>query len=82
VLQHCYRVWGSLAVALIHAYSPEVLLFSGGVMIRGNEILPPICAYVRRHAWSPRGAVEIKASALESAATIHGAIPLLTELLV
>jgi glucokinase len=82
VLQHCYQVWGSLAVALIHAYSPEVLLFSGGVMIRGNEILPPICAYVHRHAWSPRGAVEIKASALESAATIHGAIPLLKELLV
>jgi glucokinase len=82
VLQRCYLVWASLAVALMHAYSPEVLLFGGGVLVRGNDILPPICAHVHRHAWSPRGSVQIKVSALGSAAPLHGAIPLLKELLV
>jgi glucokinase len=80
VLQRCYLVWASLAVALIHAYSPEVLLFGGGVLGRGPDMLAPICAHVHRHAWSPRGSVQIKAAALGSAAPLHGAIPLLKEL--
>jgi glucokinase len=80
VLQRCYLVWASLAVALIHAYSPEVLLFGGGVLSRGADMLAPICAHVHRHAWSPRGSVRIKASALGPAAPLHGAIPLLKEL--
>lgn len=82
VLAHCNCIWAALAVALIHAYSPEVLLFGGGVMARSGDILPSIRAHVERHAWSPRGVVEIKVAALAAAAPLHGAISLLREMLV
>ncbi len=82
VLEHCNRIWSALAVALVHAYSPEVLLFGGGVMARSKDILPAIRAHVQRHAWTPRGVVQIKAAALGSAAPLHGAVPLLKEILV
>ncbi len=74
--------WAALAVALIHPYSPQVLLFGGGVMAGANDIPPSICAYVHRHAWTPRGKVQIKVAALGAGACLHGAIPLLTEKLV
>lgn len=82
VLTRCYQIWGALAVALIHAYSPEVLLFGGGVLARESDILPPIRAHVQRHAWSPRGVVQIKAAALGPSAALYGAVPLLQEVLV
>jgi glucokinase len=79
IVAHCCRVWATLAVALIHAYSPEVLLFGGGVMARASEILPIICAHVQQHAWMPRHAVQIKPAALGPNAPLLGAIPLLME---
>jgi glucokinase len=81
VLAHCCRVWSSLAVALVHAYAPQVLLFGGGVMARANDVLPVICAHVQRHAWSPRGSVQMKTAALGSAAPLYGAAQLLREIL-
>jgi glucokinase len=82
VLARCNRVWAALAVALVHAYSPEVLLFGGGVMARSEDILPAIRTHVQRHAWSPRGVIQIKAAALGPAASLHGAVPFLEEILV
>jgi glucokinase len=82
VLARCYQIWGALAVALIHAYSPEVLLFGGGVLARERDILPPIRAHVHRHAWSPRDVVQIKTAALGPSAALYGAVPLLREVLV
>ncbi len=81
ILTHCIDVWSALAIGLIHAYSPEVLVFSGGVMARAAAILPTIRAHVERHAWTPRGTVEIKAAVLKSSASLHGAVPLLKEIL-
>jgi glucokinase len=42
VLQHCVEVWSALKVSLIHAYGPELILFGGAVMRRGEEVLEPI----------------------------------------
>jgi glucokinase len=81
VLAHCCRVWSAMSVALVHAYAPQVLLFGGGVMARANDVLPVICAHVQRHAWSPRGSIQIKPAALGSAAPLHGAAQLLREIL-
>jgi glucokinase len=53
VLTRCYVIWSTLAVAIIHVYSPEVLLFGGGVLAREREILPAIRADVhRRRTWN------------------------------
>lgn len=80
VLAHCMQVWAALSVALIHAYSPEILVFGGGVMARAHDILPYICDHVSRHAWSPRGPVRIAGAQLGAAAPLIGAIPLLMEI--
>lgn len=57
-------VWGALAVSLIHAYDPEILVFGGGVLASGESILAPIRETVRSHAWTPWGPPKIVASEL------------------
>jgi len=63
IVTHSIEVWSALAVTLIHAYGPQMMLFGGGVMRRQKEILEPIRAYVERHAWrSSRGVTRIEAA--------------------
>lgn len=81
VLKRCIAVWSTLAVGLVHAFAPEIIVFGGGVLARAESILPPIQEFVRQHAWSPGGEVAIRASALGSAAALHGAVPLLRDTL-
>jgi glucokinase len=80
ILEHCLDIWTALAVALTHAYSPQVIVLGGGVMARADEILPGLSAGLRREAWSPGGAVAVRASALGSSAALHAAIPILQEI--
>ncbi len=76
VRDSCIRVWSAGAVTLIHAYDPEVLVLGGGVMTAADQILPPMREYVKRHAWTPWGNVEIRPAALGNRASLLGAIPL------
>lgn len=71
------RVWAAGAVAMIHAWDPEVLVVGGGVMRRPDEVLPAIEAHVRAHAWTPWGTVAVRAAELGSYAALLGAVPLL-----
>jgi glucokinase len=80
IFGHCMDVWSALTVALTHAYSPQVIVCGGGVMARATEILPALQARLNRNAWTPGGAVTIKASTLGSSAALHAAIPLLQEI--
>lgn len=74
VLSHCIAVWSTLCVGLIHAYGPELLLFGGGVMKRGEEILDPIRSHVQRYSWKTiRGLARIEACALGADAALLGA---------
>lgn len=79
ILQHCIDVWAALAVGLIHAYDPEVLVFGGGVMRRGDRILPAIRERAGE-AWTPWGKVEVKPAECGDDAALLGAIPLLMEM--
>ena len=79
VLDHCISVWSALAVSLIHAYDPCILVFGGGVMHRQEVILPRIREHVDRHAWVAKGAVKIVPSRLGASAALLGALPLLRE---
>ncbi|MGO8696749.1 MAG: ROK family protein [Limisphaerales bacterium] len=66
-------VWSSLAVSLIHAYDPELVIFGGGIMASADVILPAVREYVRRHAHTPWGKVRVEASELgDSAALVAG----------
>jgi glucokinase len=80
VFEYCMDIWGALALAITHAYSPQVLIFGGGVLARAGDILPTMQARLNRDAWTPGGAVVAKASTLGSSAALHAAIPLLQEI--
>lgn len=67
------RVWAAGVVSLIHAYDPEKVVMGGGVMRSAAFILPRICEYVARHAWTPWGRVEVVSAALGNDAGLLGA---------
>lgn len=46
------RAWGATAVSLCHAYDPEVVILSGGIMRAGAAVAAPIEVYVREHLWT------------------------------
>jgi glucokinase len=77
VVDYCLKVWATGAVGLIHAYDPERIVIGGGVMRSAAVILPYVQAYVKQHAWTPWGKVEIVAAQLGNDAGLFGAIPLL-----
>lgn len=71
--EHSLLVWGSLAVNLIHAFDPEIVILGGGIMASGDAILPAVADHVRRHAHTPWGEVRVVPSALgDSAALVAG----------
>jgi glucokinase len=80
ILVHCIAVWSALALTLVHAYGPQLMLFGGGVMRRGEEILGPIRDFVKHHAWkSSRGSTQISAAELGEEAAFIGAEALFRE---
>ena len=63
------QVWGALAVSLVHAYDPELLIFGGGVLGSGEAVLGSIRRAVDCHAWPQ---VRIEVSALGDDAAVIG----------
>lgn len=79
VLEACIAIWAAGIVSLVHAYDPEVVVVGGGVMHSCDRILPPLAEYVRKHAWTPWGKVQVRAATLGDAACLLGAVPLFME---
>jgi len=79
VRDRCLNIWAVDAVALIHAYDPEVIVIGGGVMERADIISPYIEAYVQKYAWTPWGKVQIRNAELANNAALVGAVPLISE---
>lgn len=79
IRDRCLRVWCADAVALVHAYDPEVLVIGGGVMKSAASIIPVIESHVQTYAWTPWGKVQVRAAALGNNAALLGAVPLLSE---
>lgn len=73
LLDHSIRVWGALAVNLIHAYDPEIVIVGGGIMAGGEVILPPLREYVLTHAHTPWGKAKVVASELGDRAALVAA---------
>jgi glucokinase len=76
ILDHCLRVWGAAAVAAIHAFDPEVLVYGGGVMQSADAILPFLQDYVQKNSWTPWGTVQVRAAQLGNDAALLGVVPL------
>jgi glucokinase len=79
VRDRCLSVWCADAVALVHAYDPELIVIGGGVMKSAANIIPTIQSHVREHAWTPWGKVQVRAAELGNDAALLGAVPLLSE---
>jgi len=77
IRQRCLDVWASNAVALIHAYDPELVIIGGGVMQSSSVILPYIQQHVAQHAWTAWGKPQVRAAGLGNNAALLGAVPLL-----
>jgi len=77
VRQHCLKVWAANAVALVHAYDPEMVVIGGGVMQSADDILPFVKEHVEEHVWTSWGTPEVCAAALGGSAALLGAVPLL-----
>jgi glucokinase len=76
IVDHCLRVWGAAAVAAIHAFDPEVLIYGGGVMQSADAILPFLQEYVKKNSWTPWGTVQVRAAQLGNDAALLGVVPL------
>ena len=45
-------IWGATVVSMCHAYDPDVVVLSGGILRAGDAVRDPITAYVDEHLWS------------------------------
>lgn len=80
VIDHCVSIWSALAVNLVHAYGPQLILFGGGVAQRGERLLTPIRAYVHQHTWkTTRGEAIVQNAKLGAYAALIGAEVLFAE---
>lgn len=52
-------VWSTCAVNLIHAYDPDILILSGGVLRLGERLIVPVSENIARYAWTPWGTVRV-----------------------
>lgn len=48
-------IWSAGLVNLIHAYDPEAIVLSGGIMNSSDEVFPPLKEKVLNNAWIPWG---------------------------
>jgi glucokinase len=60
LLNDCTEYWSAGLVTLIHAYDPQLVVLSGGIMKAGDLILQPVIRNVRKWAWMPWGEVNFK----------------------
>ena len=51
LLERYLRAWGAAVVSLCHAYDPDVVILSGGVLRAADVILPTLSVYVEQHLW-------------------------------
>jgi glucokinase len=77
IRDRCLAIWATLAVALVHAYDPELIILGGGVMQSAAAISPFIETYVQSHSWTPWGKVRVRAAELGNNAALLGAVPVL-----
>lgn len=63
-------VWSSLALNLVHAYDPELVILGGGIMAGAEVILPAVRGHLDRYAHTPWGKVRVVASELGDAAAL------------
>lgn len=62
ILYGFIKKWSAGIINLIHAYDPEVVVLSGGVMKSADMIRDPLFKRVKESAWTPYGEIKLKVS--------------------
>jgi glucokinase len=79
IRERCLNVWSVAAIAMVHAFDPEILVMGGGVMKSADVIVGYMQKYLDKHAWTDWGKVQVRAAKLGNNAALLGAVPLLQE---
>jgi len=79
LLEHLISHWSAGIVNLIHAYDPEVVILSGGLMKSKDRIVPLLSERVCKNAWTPWGKVRIVVAEDPDSSVLLGVSRLLTE---
>jgi len=66
-------------INLVHAYDPELVILSGGIMQSAQLILPELQARVWKYAWTPWGQVEFAVAAHPNESVLYGVYTLFKE---
>ena len=73
VLDHCLSVWAAGIISMIHAFDPERIILSGGIMKSSSVILPALQEKVNQLAWTPWGKVKLVEAKFLDSAALYGA---------
>ncbi len=81
VLDHCFSIWSSGIISMIHAFDPEVIILSGGIMKSAPVILPELQKRIDKYAWTPWGKVMLLEAEHINSAALYGADHLVRSLI-
>ncbi|MEW6235695.1 MAG: ROK family protein [Candidatus Omnitrophota bacterium] len=73
ILNYSLRIWGAVAVSMIHLFAPDKIVLGGGIMRSAERILPFIQEWVNRHAWISWNGVEVVSAQHLTSAGLLGA---------
>lgn len=73
VLEQCLSAWSAGIITMIHAFDPEMIILSGGIMKSASVILPFIQEKVNQLAWTPWGKVKLVEARFPDSAALYGA---------
>jgi glucokinase len=73
ILDHCYSVWSSGIVSMIHAFDPEIIIIGGGIIKSGSIIIPELQNRINQYAWTPWGKVKLVEAQYPFSAALFGA---------
>src|SRR5580698_8113900 len=79
IRDRCLNIWAADALALVHAYDPEIIVMGGGVMKSASVIIPYVESYIHQYSWTPWGDVHVRVAELGNNAALLGAVPLISE---
>ncbi len=73
VLDQCLSAWAAGIITMIHAFDPEMVILSGGIMKSSAVILPALQEKVDQLAWTPWGKVKVVEAKFPDSAALYGA---------
>ena len=79
IREHCLTIWGMMTVSAVHAFDPQLVVFGGGAMGAGDQILRFLQEYVNRNTWTHWGKPRVVAAQLGSHAAALGVPALFAE---